>query len=114
MARRNAQLNALQSSVEFMAADLYNADAQHDALLQGFDALLLDPPRSGAGEHLHRWLNGFEGGQVVYVSCNPASFAKDAAILTKHGFELNTVGIFDMFPHTAHVETLGYFHREVS
>jgi len=111
MATKNAQLNQLQSTVEFKVTDLYNPAADHSELLAGFDALLLDPPRSGAGEHLPVWLDGFNGAQVVYVSCNPASFAKDAAVLVQHGFKLDKVGIFDMFPHTAHVETVGYFVR---
>lgn len=112
MATQNARLNQLQSAIEFRVADLYNPDADHAALLTGYDALLLDPPRSGAGEHLPAWLNGFSGSQVVYVSCNPVSFAKDAAVLSEQGFVLDTVGIFDMFPHTAHVETVGHFVRQ--
>ncbi len=111
MARRNARLNGLQTSIDFRVADLYGADAGQTQLLEGCDALLLDPPRSGAGEHLSTWLKGFSGREVVYVSCNPQSFAKDAAILHDHGLVLSKVGIFDMFPHTAHVETMGYFRR---
>ncbi len=108
-ANNNARLNQLQSLLEFRAADLYNADIAHNSLLVGYDALLLDPPRSGAGEYLPQWLGGFTGKQVVYVSCNPVSFAKDAAVLQEFGFDLSSVGIFDMFPHTAHVETVGHF-----
>ena len=111
MARHNAQLNQLQSRVEFKVADLYNAEADHGQLLQGFDALLLDPPRSGAGEHLSTWIEGFSGSDIVYVSCNPESFAKDAGVLQGHGFQLNKAGIFDMFPHTAHVESIAVFQK---
>jgi 23S rRNA (uracil1939-C5)-methyltransferase len=49
--------------------------------------------------------------RVIYVSCNPVTFARDAATLIRWGFTLAEVGIFDMFPHTAHVETLGVFVR---
>jgi len=49
--------------------------------------------------------------KVVYVSCNPKTFALDAKILNQNGFALREVGIYDMFPHTAHVETLGVFER---
>ena len=70
----------------------------------------MDPPRSGAGPHLARWLTpGLE--RIAYVSCQPATFAADARVLQDAGFNLTEVGIFDMFPQTAHVETLGVFQR---
>ena len=74
------------------------------------DALLLDPPRTGAGANLPAWLHaGVE--RVVYVSCNPVTFAADAAVLAAAGFQLAQAGVYDMFPQTAHVETLGVFRR---
>lgn len=112
MARQNARLNGLEARVEFATLDLYGTDGgDPPSLPVAVDAIVLDPPRSGAGAHLPAWLAGFEGQEIVYVSCNPNSFAADAAIITAAGFELEKVGIFDMFPHTAHVETMGYFHR---
>lgn len=107
-ARENAQLNALGHRCEFAVADLY--DSGHE-IPSGTQRLLLDPPRSGAGPNLARWLSGAELERVVYVSCNPTTFASDAAVLVDHGFALIEVGIFDMFPQTAHVETLGLFVR---
>lgn len=111
-ARYNAHLNGLSASVQFDVADLYNPQEAQANLLGEAEVLLLDPPRSGAGALLDGWLSGFVGSEVVYVSCNPATFASDARVLASHGFRLVNVGIFDMFPHTAHVETMGYFRRD--
>jgi 23S rRNA (uracil1939-C5)-methyltransferase len=110
-ARDNARLNGLEHRCEFDVADLY--DSSH-AIPTGTQRLLLDPPRSGAGPRLAGWLSGAELERVVYVSCNPTTFASDAAVLEAHGFALVDVGVFDMFPQTAHVETLGVFARSSS
>jgi 23S rRNA (uracil1939-C5)-methyltransferase len=71
----------------------------------------LDPPRSGAGPNLESWVSAPELEQIVYVSCNPVTFADDAKRLLDSGFVLREVGIYDMFPNTAHVETIGHFVR---
>lgn len=112
MARDNAALNGLSRQARFDFVDLYGVDDVPLVAMDHADVLLLDPPRCGAGVHLDRWLEQFRGSQVVYVSCNPLSFAADAARLIGAGYRLDRVGIFDMFPNTAHVETLGYFCRE--
>lgn len=107
-ARHNAQRNGVGQWCEFQTADLYDpAHGVHwDAQL-----LLLDPPRTGAGPNLGRWLSAPSLERVVYVSCNPQSFAEDARQFARDGFALRDVGIYDMFPQTAHVETLGVFAR---
>ncbi len=104
----NARLNRLEERCEFAVQDLYHPDCLH---LGRADYLLLDPPRSGAGPNLGAWLDGSGARRVVYVSCSPASFASDALVLKQAGFVLEQVGIYDMFPHTAHVETLGVFQK---
>jgi 23S rRNA (uracil1939-C5)-methyltransferase len=107
----NAALNGLSDRVDFSAVDLYENEL---SIPQAVDAVLLDPPRSGAGPNLAGWLQALRQAQchtIVYVSCNPVSFASDAGCLREHGFELANVGIFDMFPHTGHVETMGHFVR---
>lgn len=106
-ASANASLNGLTEATRFEAADLYAAGAPQPTSVAS--KLLLDPPRSGAGPNLASWLPGVE--RLVYVSCGPASLAADAAVLQREGFELASVGVFDMFPHTAHVETLAVFTR---
>jgi len=107
-AERNARLNGLGGRAEFAVADLYDA-ACPDVPESTY--LLLDPPRSGAGPNLERWAGSATVERIAYVSCNPRTFAADAARLARLGFPLQEVGVFDMFPHTAHVETLGLFAR---
>ncbi|MEQ8857829.1 MAG: 23S rRNA (uracil(1939)-C(5))-methyltransferase RlmD [Pseudomonadales bacterium] len=107
-AGRNAALNGLSAQAEFALADLYDSRCPE---LPDARYLLLDPPRSGAGPNLERWVASRALERIVYVSCNPRTFASDAARLQSQGFTLQEVGVFDMFPHTAHVETLGCFVR---
>ncbi len=77
-----------------------------------YEKLLLDPPRSGA-DALLEYLPKRSTRRVVYVSCHPASLARDAGILVdKHGFRLKGAGVMDMFPHTAHVESIAVFDRD--
>jgi 23S rRNA (uracil1939-C5)-methyltransferase len=106
-ARRNGIANA-----QFFAADL--AAEQRDApwARADYDLVLLDPPRSGA-EALLEYLPRKGVRRVVYVSCHPASLARDAgALVNRHGFTLTSAGAMDMFPHTAHVESIAVFDRK--
>jgi 23S rRNA (uracil1939-C5)-methyltransferase len=105
-ARANASLNGLEDRCEFRSVDLYDPDSE---VGEGYDYVVLDPPRSGAGAELGTWMKTLSPRRVAYVSCNPRSFAHDARVLADCGYGLRKVGIFDMFPHTAHVETLGIF-----
>ncbi len=111
-ARDNAALNGLSKRSSFRAVDLYGPAGAVLPEAEVAEALLLDPPRSGAGPNLRGWLSASVR-KVVYVSCNPVTFATDAVILKEAGFQLRDVGIFDMFPRTTHVETFGVFTREV-
>nr|WP_269665326.1 23S rRNA (uracil(1939)-C(5))-methyltransferase RlmD [Xylella taiwanensis] len=107
-ARENAQRNSLDNA-EFFVADLTRDQRGALWMCQGFDKLLLDPPRSGAIEVLKQLpLKTFE--RIVYVSCHPGSLARDADFLVnEQGFVLRAVGAMDMFPHTAHVESIAVF-----
>jgi 23S rRNA (uracil1939-C5)-methyltransferase len=105
-ARHNAALNGL--AVRFEAADLA---ARGIAGLGPFDKLLLDPPREGAIE-LVKTLPRDWPRRLVYVSCDPATLARDAGVLAHvHGFALRAAGVVNMFPHTAHVESIALFER---
>ncbi len=109
-ARDNAELNGIDN-VEFDVADLTEDVTGRAWYRAGFDAVLIDPPRSGALEILPL-VAGCGARRVVYVSCNPATLARDAGILVReHGFKLVSAGIADMFPHTAHVESIALFER---
>ncbi|TZF88187.1 23S rRNA (uracil(1939)-C(5))-methyltransferase RlmD [Cognatilysobacter lacus] len=107
-ARENVTHNAI-TNVEFHAADLAKDLSREPWMRESFDKLLLDPPRSGADFVLaHLPLKQFK--RIVYVSCHPASLARDAAFLVNEkGWVLKSAGVMDMFPHTAHVESIAVF-----
>ena len=109
-AKENAGRNGL-ANAQFFAADLTQDQRQAPWMRQGFDKLLLDPPRSGAIDVLRQLpLKKFE--RIVYVSCHPGSLARDAGYLVnEQGFTLKAAGAMDMFPHTAHVESIALFER---
>jgi 23S rRNA (uracil1939-C5)-methyltransferase len=77
-----------------------------------FSKVIIDPPRSGAIEVLNFVNERVKPHFLAYVSCDPATLARDAATLTKSGaYRLVKLGLADMFPHTAHVESVALFHR---
>jgi 23S rRNA (uracil1939-C5)-methyltransferase len=107
-ARSNAERNGM-GNVQFFAADLAQDLAGQPWLKAGFDKLLLDPARSGAIEVLKQLpLKGLK--RIVYVSCHPGSLARDAGwLVNEAGWTLREAGVMDMFPHTAHVESIAVF-----
>ena len=109
-ARLNAQANGL-ANVEFHAADLAKDLASEAWMREGFDKLLLDPPRAGAAEVIAQLpLKGID--RIVYVSCHPGSLARDAGFLARErGYRLVAAGAMDMFPQTAHVESIALFEK---
>ncbi|MBM4202599.1 MAG: 23S rRNA (uracil(1939)-C(5))-methyltransferase RlmD [Gammaproteobacteria bacterium] len=113
LAEHNAAFNGLSALTRFETADLYGPAGESLDIPASCDGLLLDPPRLGAGPNLFLWLESAIR-RVVYVSCNPVTFAADARVLNAHGFQLEEVGVFDMFPRTAHVESFGIFERRRS
>jgi len=109
-ARDNAVRNGIVNA-EFHTADLATPDAPWPWLEGGFDKILLDPPRTGALDAVRR-IGPLRASRIVYVSCNPATFARDAAELVhEHGYRLLRAGVMDMFPHTTHVECMALFER---
>jgi len=112
-ARANARRNGLENA-RFAVADLQQGVDDLDWMRRGFDGVLIDPPRSGAIEVLPR-VAATGARRIVYVSCDPATLARDAeALVHQHGYRLQAAGIADMFPHTAHVESLALFVRETA
>ena len=112
MVKRGTE-NALKNgitNVKFYSQDLTKDFSQHSWANQGFDALLIDPPRAGAEEIMH-YVPNFGAKKIVYVSCNPATLARDAGILVQHGYQLKQAGVMDMFTHTGHVESIALFER---
>lgn len=109
-ARMNAARNDL-GNAQFHVANLFEDQHESPWARQSWDAIMLDPPRAGADRVLE-YLPRPETRRIVYVSCHPASLARDAGILVRaHHFRLAATGIMDMFPHTAHVESIALFER---
>ena len=107
---KNADRNGI-TNASFHAADLLMNHATAPWARREYSKLLLDPPRSGAAAVLE-YLPRKGTNRIVYVSCHPGSLARDAGILVdKHGFKLVEAGVMDMFPHTAHVESIALFTR---
>lgn len=105
----NARRNNL-SNVDFYAFDLTQDVAGQSWATARYDRVLVDPPRTGALEMMPL-LAKTGAKKVVYVSCNPATLARDAGELVKHGYRLVAAGVMDMFPHTTHVESIALFER---
>mgnify|MGYP001017611973 CR=1 FL=1 len=109
-AHENAARNGI-ANAQFHAADLTTDLRGQPWVREGFDALLLDPPRTGADATIPQ-LPLESIGRIVYVSCHPGSLARDAGILVRdHGYRLAAAGVMDMFPHTAHVESIALFEK---
>ncbi len=112
-AAENAERNRLSANTRFIETNLFEADA---AWLQGqgaFDKMLLDPPRDGAFAVVNSLAEGQAApARIVYVSCNPATLARDAAVLVHaKGYCLKAAGVVNMFPHTTHVESIALFEK---
>lgn len=109
-AHANAERNCF-SNVRFHQADLFTDQKDALWLKQTYHRLLLDPPRAGAREIL-ACLGPRLPQRVVYVSCHPATLARDTAVLVQeHGYRLLSAGVLDMFPHTAHVESIAVLEK---
>lgn len=103
-AHENATHNQI-TNIQFYAADLTQSIAEFDWAKQSYTKILLDPPRTGAIEFI-REIHRFKAKKIVYISCNPATLARDIAELTQQGYRLKKIGVMDMFPHTTHVESI--------
>ena len=108
-AAENAEINGIIHA-HFYSQDLTKDFSHHSWANQGFDALLIDPPRAGAEEIMH-YVPKFGAKKIVYVSCNPATLARDAGVLAQHGYRLKKAGVMDMFTHTGHVESIALFEK---
>lgn len=108
----SARRNGLADRVRFMVANLFACTPEALESLGGMDKLLIDPPREGALEVVRSLPQTGGASRIVYVSCDPATLARDAAILVRvKGYRLRAAGIVNMFPHTAHVESIALFER---
>lgn len=110
-AEQNARRYGLEN-VQYAVANLQDIQTEADWLQGDYNKMLLDPPRSGATEIIQQ-LDFSSIERVLYISCNPATLARDAGeLVNQHGFKLQQAGVMDMFPHTTHVESIALFKKE--
>lgn len=109
-----AGINAAHNQIEnvaFHAANLMSPPTDAPWIKQHYDKILLDPPRAGAKEILP-FIDKMGAKKIVYVSCNPATLARDAGeLVNTYGFTLTHAGIMNMFPHTSHIEAMAVFTK---
>lgn len=109
-AKENATYNGLDTKVAYQVCNLFTIDDKWLNNLGRFDKWLIDPPRDGAMELVKSITRDTAPKRIVYVSCNPATLARDADILVNtQGYKLLKAGVMNMFPHTSHVESIALF-----
>jgi 23S rRNA (uracil1939-C5)-methyltransferase len=108
---RASAVNGKVDNTDYHVADLTQPDTDFPWMRQRYDKILLDPPRSGALE-IVQLIGCFNATRIVYVSCQPSSLVRDAAIICAQGYSMTHLGIMDMFPQTAHVESMAVFERK--
>ena len=104
----NARANGLPNA-QFATADLFTTTPDTLAALGRFDKMLLDPPRAGAFAVVQALHAPYLPQRIVYISCNPATLARDAAVLASKGYRFTTAGMMNLFPQTSHVEAIAVF-----
>lgn len=107
-ARKSAMENKIDN-IEYHIADLTKPDLEPSWMSEQFNKVVIDPPRCGAMEII-RIIHRFKADKVIYISCQPSSLVRDSKILCDHGYKLDHLGVMDMFPQTAHVESMAVFN----
>lgn len=114
-ALENATANRVAEHTTFYCRNLFEATAEDFVALGKFDRMLIDPPREGAAAVCAALMEVAQSRpdllprRIVYVSCNPSTLARDAAMLVHGGYVLQHAGVVNMFPHTSHVESMAVF-----
>jgi 23S rRNA (uracil1939-C5)-methyltransferase len=108
---RQALANAMENNVR--NAKFVEADVENWLGRSGLkpDVIVLNPPRAGAGSKNAVCISGLSAERIVYVSCNPSTFAREAAVFNRAGYSLQRLTMVDQFPNTYHIEIVGMFHR---
>lgn len=111
-ARLNAERNGI-ANASFFAGAVHKVIASGVLPQERFDPIIVDPPRAGLEPKTVELLLTFDSTRLIYISCNPATFARDARLLANGGYHLCRVVPFDMFPHTMHIELVSLFQKTV-
>ncbi|MEZ8133261.1 MAG: 23S rRNA (uracil1939-C5)-methyltransferase [Polaribacter sp.] len=110
-ANGNARSNAIDNT-QFVVADLNDAASlkKVSKIASSIDLIVLDPPRNGAAA-IMPWVAKSGTKQIIYISCHSSTMVRDADFLIRAGYKLKNLGVMDMFPHTAHVESMALFEK---
>ena len=109
-ARKNAEAHGVEN-VEFIQGDLKDALSQTSSEIEAADVIVVDPPRAGLHQNVVNDILKVSPKRLVYVSCNPSTLARDLKLFCETDYELLSVQPVDMFPHTAHIETVAQLVR---
>ena len=110
-ARENARRNGIEG-LEFYAADVGKFLGQHPQYTNAIKTIILDPARAGIAPKTLRKIIDLSAKRIVYISCNPATQARDLLELAKNGYHVSKLSLVDQFPHTAHIETIVLLEKE--
>ena len=110
-AKKNAKKNGIHS-ISFYAADVGKFLKQHPEFNDKIDTIVLDPPRAGIAPKTLLKVIELGAENIVYISCNPSTQARDADTLQKHGYQLEKYALVDQFPHTGHIESIAKFSKK--
>lgn len=110
LAQKNSILNGVDNC-EFISGRVGESLAKLTNQLKNFDVAIIDPPRFGCHESIPKYLTGLSVNRIFYISCNPATLARDILRFRKEGYELRDIILFDMFPRTYHIESLCVMER---
>lgn len=111
-AKRNAKSNNLEGAVEFYAADVGKFLREHPEFIGHINTIILDPPRAGIAPKTLQKVIDLGAKNIVYVSCNPSTQARDADSLRKAGYDMEKISLVDQFPHTGHIEAIAKFIKK--
>jgi 23S rRNA (uracil-5-)-methyltransferase RumA len=110
-AKENAKRNNI-NSIDFYAADVGKFLLEYPQYENKIDTIILDPPRAGISPKTLRKVMRLNAKRIVYISCNPATQARDTKDLREFGYELKKISLIDQFPHTGHIESLALFDKK--
>jgi len=110
-AKRNAKRNNIEN-VDFYAADVGKFLVEYPDFVGKIHTIILDPPRAGIAPKTLKKVMALGANQIVYISCNPATQARDAKDLHEAGYEMAKLSLVDQFPHTAHIEAVALFSKK--
>jgi len=108
----NAAINGLAEQVSFFTGDVGAFLLEHPEYAEQIETVVLDPPRAGISPKTLRKIMRLSAQRIVYISCNPATQARDMAVMAEWGYRLEKFSLVDQFPHTAHLESVALFIRE--